>query len=68
MPVMDGYTATKRIRENENFSADKLPIIALTANTFEEDKNNCFAVGMNDHISKPISGKILIETLKKYCS
>lgn len=68
MPVMDGYTATKKIRENENFSADKLPIIALTANTFEEDKNNCFAVGMNDHISKPVSGKTLIETLKKYCN
>ena len=67
MPVMDGYTATRKIRSMPQYSPDKLPIIALTANAFEEDKNRCFSVGMNDHIAKPVSSKKLIETLKKYC-
>ena len=66
MPIMDGYTATKKIRELGNFAAT-IPIIALTANAFEEDKKKCYAVGMNDHISKPVSSKKLIDTLKKYC-
>ena len=67
MPVMDGYQATRKIR-SLNSSVSKIPIIALTANAFEEDKKNCFAVGMDDHIAKPVSSKKIIETLKKFCS
>lgn len=66
MPVMDGYQATKEIR-SMNTPLAQIPIIALTANAFEEDKNKCFAVGMNDHIAKPVSSKKIIETLKKFC-
>ncbi len=67
MPVMDGYQATKKIRSLKT-PASKIPIIALTANAFEEDKKNCFAVGMDAHIAKPVSSKKIIETLKKFCS
>ena len=67
MPVMDGYQATRKIR-SLNSSVSKIPIIALTANAFEENKKNCFAVGMDDHIAKPVSSKKIIETLKKFCS
>jgi signal transduction histidine kinase len=66
MPVMDGYQATRKIRALKSPVA-RIPIIALTANAFEEDKKNCFAVGMDDHIAKPVSSKKIIETLKKFC-
>ena len=66
MPVMDGYQATRKIRSLKSPVA-RIPIIALTANAFEEDKKNCFAVGMDDHIAKPVSSKKIIETLKKFC-
>jgi len=67
MPVMNGYTATKKIRALHNQKIANIPIIALTANTFEEDKKNCIAVGMNDHISKPVSSRKLLEIIKRYC-
>jgi CheY-like chemotaxis protein len=57
MPVMDGFEATQWIRSQKNYK--KLPIIALTANKFQEDREQCFALGMNDFISKPISLTIL---------
>lgn len=57
MPVMDGFEATKWIRAQEKYI--KLPIIALTANKFQDDREQCFALGMNDFISKPISLTIL---------
>jgi len=63
MPVLDGIEATKQIREF--YSADELCIIAMTANAFAEDKERCLAVGMNDHISKPIEPDILFKTLIK---
>lgn len=66
MPIMDGYQATRKIRAL-NTPISRIPIIALTANAFDEDKKNCFAVGMDDHIAKPVSSKKIIDTLKKYC-
>lgn len=63
MPVMDGYEATKAIRALEG--ADRLPIIALSANAFAEDKRKSLSVGMNGHIAKPIDVKELFDTLKR---
>jgi DNA-binding response OmpR family regulator len=61
MPVMDGYTATECIRQWEALNKrQRIPIIALTADAFEEDRQRCMAVGMDDFLTKPIA----IETLK----
>ena len=54
MPNMDGYTASRKIRGMERENAKAIPIIALTANAFDEDRNKAFAAGMNGHIAKPI--------------
>ena len=61
MPVMDGYTATRKIRELERSDAKTVPIIAMTANAFKEDAEKCIAVGMNAHLAKPLD----IEKVKK---
>ena len=55
MPNMDGYTASRKIRGMEREDAKAIPIIALTANAFDEDRNKAFAAGMNGHIAKPIA-------------
>ena len=57
MPRLDGYTATKEIRTLDNPFAANIPIIAMTANAFDEDKKMALQVGMNGHISKPIDAK-----------
>ncbi|MCD8478159.1 MAG: response regulator, partial [Sulfurospirillum sp.] len=62
MPVMDGFEATRRIRE-EGYT---LPILAMTANAMEGDKERCLACGMNDHISKPIDMAKLFVTMAKW--
>jgi PAS domain S-box-containing protein len=62
MPVMDGYEATQRIR-NSGRGYAKIPIIALTANTMEEDVKRCFSVGMNHYLAKPLSSEKLQEAL-----
>ena len=54
MPVMEGREATKAIRMLEREDAKKIPIIAMTANAFEEDRKACLEAGMNEHIGKPI--------------
>ena len=54
MPVMDGYTATRKIRLLERSDAKTIPIIAMTANAFQEDAEKCIAVGMNAHLAKPL--------------
>lgn len=64
MPKLDGYTATKEIRTLDNPYAANLPIIAMTANAFEEDKKKSFEAGMNGHLSKPIEIDKLMEVLK----
>jgi two-component system, sensor histidine kinase and response regulator len=67
MPVMDGFTATRRIREFEAGRGGKrLPIIALTANVMSEDRENCIAAGMDAHLGKPIEPAQLIETLGRF--
>ena len=63
MPVMDGLEATRQIRALERPDAKSIPIIAMTANALEEDRNNSKAVGMNDHLAKPIEPKVMYQTL-----
>jgi two-component system sensor histidine kinase/response regulator len=67
MPVMDGFTATRRIRELELSSgAKRLPIIALTANVMSEDREKCLAAGMDAHLGKPIEPAQVIEALSRF--
>ncbi len=66
MPVMDGYTATIEIRNLKDEKRSQIPIIAMTANSFEEDKKKCAKVGMNGHIGKPIDFGEITEILEKY--
>ncbi len=65
MPVMDGYEATKAIRSLPNRALAQIPIIAMTANAFDEDRQAALRHGMNAHIAKPINIPILFETLDK---
>ncbi len=68
MPVMDGYTATRKIRELERSDAKTVPIIAMTANAFQEDTEKCIAVGMNAHLAKPLDIEKMKKTIKSVCS
>ena len=68
MPVMDGYTATRKIRELERSDAKTVPIIAMTANAFPEDAEKCIAVGMNAHLAKPLDIEKMKKTIKSICS
>lgn len=65
MPVMNGYEASSAIRDLENKALASVPIIAMTANAFEEDRQEALKSGMNEHIAKPIDVKKLIETLDR---
>jgi CheY-like chemotaxis protein len=64
MPVMDGFLATKKIREIETSSNSFTPIIAITANAMAGDREACLAVGMDDYISKPFQVDVLVEKMK----
>ncbi|MCR5613020.1 response regulator [Treponema sp.] len=64
MPVLDGYSATKEIRSLKDKNLAKIPIIAMTANAFDEDVKKCIEVGMNAHIKKPISVEEIISKTK----
>lgn len=66
MPVMNGYDAAKKIRRMEDPQKAGIPIIAMTANAFSEDKQAALDVGMNDHIAKPINMNVLVPTIQKY--
>lgn len=66
MPRMNGYEATMAIRELEDIELASIPIIAMTANAFEEDRKRALAVGMNEHLSKPIDITKLVQTLDKF--
>lgn len=61
MPEIDGYTATRMIREAPTKNAATIPILAMTANAFKEDIDKCLAAGMNDHIAKPINAQELYQ-------
>jgi CheY-like chemotaxis protein len=66
MPEMDGYEATKKIREFDNIYAKNIPIVAMTANVFKQDIDKCISSGMNDHIGKPLDFGEVIQKLRKY--
>ena len=63
MPNMDGYEATRIIRQFEDKRLSEIPIIAMTANAFAEDRKQAFDAGMNGHIAKPINAEDLKMTL-----
>jgi CheY-like chemotaxis protein len=64
MPEMDGLEATRRIRAMNRSDAKSIPIIALTANAFDEDVQQSMQAGLNAHLSKPVDPDILFETLE----
>lgn len=66
MPIMNGLEATKAIRGCGQADAAAIPIIAMTANAFMEDKKKCYEAGMNDHVAKPINVNMLLEVVAKY--
>ena len=66
MPVMNGYDAAKKIRRMDDPQKANIPIIAMTANAFTEDRQAALDAGMNDHIAKPINMNVLVPTLRKY--
>ena len=66
MPVMNGYDAAKKIRRMDDPQKAGIPIIAMTANAFSEDRQAALDAGMNDHVSKPINMNILVPTIWKY--
>ena len=64
MPVMDGLTATKKIREIESTSGSHIPIITITANALAGDRDNCLAAGADDYIAKPFQAELLIKKME----
>jgi PAS domain S-box-containing protein len=66
MPVMDGYTAARAIRQDLGLGLGELPIIAMTANAMASDRTACLAAGMNDHVGKPFDLAYLVKVLKKH--
>ena len=66
MPVMNGYDAAKKIRRMDAPQKAGIPIIAMTANAFSEDKQAALDAGMNDHVAKPINMNVLVPTIQKY--
>ena len=66
MPVMDGYEATRRIRSLDFPNAKKIPIVAMTANVFQEDVKRCLEAGMNAHVGKPLDYDEVLDKLRTY--
>ncbi len=65
MPIMDGYEATRQIRALEDSERASVPIVAMTANAFDEDRQKAMEAGMNGHVAKPIDIPKLMDTLKE---
>jgi CheY-like chemotaxis protein len=70
MPEMDGYEATRLIRkfETDQKRSFAIPVIAMTANVFKEDVENCLKAGMNEHVGKPVDFDDVLDKLAKYMS
>jgi CheY-like chemotaxis protein len=68
MPEVNGYEATKMIRHHDNPRAKTIPIIAMTADVFNEDIEKCLSVGMNGHLGKPLDIDEVIEKIAAYCA
>ncbi len=66
MPHMDGYKATETIRELSDEGKAHIPIVALTANAFEEDRKHALQLGMNEHLAKPVDIEKLKDVFTKY--
>ena len=66
MPVMDGYEATKTIRNSGKVLNSKVPIIAMTANATKEDRQQCLDAGMDDYVPKPVERKIMMNMLQRW--
>ena len=66
MPDMDGYDATRKIRRLDDPEKAKIPIIAMTANTFSKDRKMALSSGMDDYVSKPVDMNLLVPLLEKY--
>ena len=66
MPVMDGLEATRHIRSMNRRDSMTIPIVAMSANAFQEDVEKSLAAGLNEHLTKPLDEKKLTETMKKY--
>jgi len=66
MPEIDGYDATRAIRASSHEKGRSIPIIAMTANVFKDDIDNCIAAGMNDHIGKPLDFETVMQILRRY--
>ena len=64
MPVMDGLSATKAIRANPRLRL--IPIVAMTANAWDQERQQCFDAGMNDHVAKPVDPDVLAQSLLKW--
>ena len=68
MPGMDGFEATRLIREREVDTGEHIPIIALTANVLPEDRDACLAAGMDDFVSKPFTRQALLKSMVRWLS
>lgn len=68
MPVMDGYEATKAIRALNRKDAKKIPILAMTANAFAEDRRKALIAGMNEHLTKPLESEKVLRALAACCA
>ena len=66
MPVIDGLEATRQIRLLDREDAKSVPIFAMTANAFAEDRTSAFDAGMNEHFAKPLDSGLLLKTMERY--
>ena len=66
MPVMDGYEATRHIRQKEEATGHHVPIIAVTANALAEDRDLCLQAGMDEYLKKPVRKDELVVALEEY--
>jgi CheY-like chemotaxis protein len=66
MPAMDGFEATRRIREQAGTAAPRLPIVALTADALAGDRERCLASGMDDYMTKPVSSAQLAAAVRRW--